>query len=67
MNEQMDKREISILWIQPVLAVAYNGLCGCGGACQGCMSNLKGIVHPKMKIQLLSTHPHADGRAGEFF
>ncbi len=22
---------------------------------------LKGIVHPKMKIQSISTHPHADG------
>ncbi len=27
----------------------------------------KGIVHPKMEIQLLTTHPHADGRSGEVF
>ncbi len=27
----------------------------------------KGIVHPKMKIQSLSTHTHADGRVGEVF
>ncbi len=26
---------------------------------------LKGIVHPKIKIQSLSTHPHADGKLGE--
>ncbi len=26
---------------------------------------IKGIVHPKMKIQSLSTHPHADGKTGE--
>jgi len=26
---------------------------------------LKGIVHPKMKIQPLSTHPYADGGPGE--
>ncbi len=28
---------------------------------------LKGIVHPEMKIQSLSTHPHAVGRPGEVF
>ncbi len=26
-----------------------------------------GIVRQKMKIQSLSTHPHADGRSGKFF
>ncbi len=27
----------------------------------------KGIVHPKFKIQSISTHPHSDGRSGEIF
>ena len=26
---------------------------------------IKGIVHPEMKIHLLSTHPYADGGVGE--
>ncbi len=28
---------------------------------------IKGTVHPKMKIQSLSSHPHADERFGEVF
>ncbi len=28
---------------------------------------LKGVVHPKMKIQSSFTHPHADGRIGKGF
>ncbi len=28
---------------------------------------VKGIVHPKMKICLLSTHSHASGGLGEVF
>ncbi len=27
----------------------------------------KGTVHPKIKIQSLSTHTHTDGRVGEVF
>ncbi len=27
--------------------------------------SFEGIIHPKMKIQSLSTHPHTDGRLGE--
>ncbi len=30
-------------------------------------AKLEGIVHPKMKIQSLSTHPRADRRSGESF
>ncbi len=30
-------------------------------------AELKGTVHPKMKIQSLSTHIHTDGRVGEVF
>ncbi len=29
--------------------------------------SFKGIVHPKMKIQSLSSQTHADGRAGEVY
>ncbi len=28
---------------------------------------LKGIVHPEMKVQALSPHPHADRKPGEVF
>ncbi len=28
---------------------------------------IKETVHPKMKIHILSTHLHADGRSGEIF
>ncbi len=31
------------------------------------IENPKRIVDPKIKIQSLSTHPHADGRLGEVF
>ncbi len=29
--------------------------------------SVKGIVYSKMKVQPLSSHPHADGRSGEVF
>ncbi len=55
---------------------ALMGCFRCGACCKmkgnkkqccGKNPNIKGTVHPKLKIQSLSSHPHADARSGEVF